>query len=338
MSVELHGGLRHSRHLIDDESQIGECRRAAAALAQTLDFDPTAAGRVAIAATELATNLVRHAGGGEVLMQPVFQPGRASVELLAIDRGRGMENVERCLTDGYSTGGTAGTGLGAVRRLAAEFDIYSAPGEGTVVLARVVCGAVAAPRAAMRFGAINVALAGESECGDSWRLATNEDVTAIMVADGLGHGILAAEAARSTMVAFEAGPFDPPVTILQRAHRAAAGTRGAAGACAQMALPQRRLLYAGVGNIAGSIASPERSQGLVSHNGTLGLTVTRVQQFEYQGAPHSFLVMHSDGLSARWDLKARPGLMQRHPAVIAAVLYRDHARGRDDSTVVVIAI
>ncbi len=63
----------------------------------------------------------------------------------------------------------------------------------------------------------------------------------------------------------------------------------------------------------------------------------RLQQFEYARAAGSMVVMHSDGVSARWDLARREGLLHRHPATVAAVLYRDHARGRDDATVLVFA-
>jgi len=233
------------------------------------------------------------------------------------------------LGDGYSTVGTAGTGLGAVRRLSVEFDIHSVPGEGTVVMARV--GAVAGAR----FGAISIPVQGEIECGDGWALAQGEAYATLMVVDGLGHGSFAAAAAECAQRTFADAPADSPRGLLERAHRALSNTRGAAAAVARLAV-RGSVSYAGVGNICGCLVSAERSQGLVSHNGTLGLTMPRVQQFEYERAAESFLIMHSDGLSARWDLHKNAALRQRHPAIIAAVLYRDHARARDDATVVVL--
>ncbi|HEV2702954.1 MAG TPA: ATP-binding protein [Steroidobacteraceae bacterium] len=317
------------RLLIEEESQVGEARRDAQRLAMAYGLDATQTGRVAIAATELATNLYRHGSGGEMLLQPLRSGDKESIELLAIDKGRGMSDVSRCLGDGYSTGGTAGTGLGAVRRLSAEFDIHSVPGQGTVVMSRV------GPGAAARFGAISLAVSGETECGDGWALAENSDFMSLMLVDGLGHGALAAAAAECAQRAFAEAPDDTPQTLLQRAHRALTGTRGAAAAVARLGA-NGSLSYAGVGNITGYLVGQQQSQGLVSHNGTLGLTVPRLQQFEYARSEHSCLVMHSDGLSARWDLRKDEVLRQRHPAVIAAVLYRDHARARDDATVVVL--
>jgi anti-sigma regulatory factor (Ser/Thr protein kinase) len=335
VSVELYGATPQIRHLIDEDSRIGEARRQATALAQQIGFDDAAVGRVAIATTELATNLIKHAKVGELLIQPVNHSGGTMVELLAIDRGPGMVSIERCLKDGYSTAGSAGTGLGALQRLTAEFDIHSVGGEGTVVLARLAADTRNTVRPGARFGAVSIPVAGEVECGDGWRLAVRGGDAAIMVVDGLGHGSLAATAARVALAAFESAPFDAPREVMERAHRASAGGRGAAAACAALA-SDGAVIYAGLGNIGGCLVSSERSQGMVSHGGTLGVAVRRVQQFDYRRARGALTIMHSDGVSARWDLKTRVGLLQRHPAIIAAILYRDHARERDDSTVVVV--
>jgi anti-sigma regulatory factor (Ser/Thr protein kinase) len=315
-------------YLIDDESKVGEARRAAQTLAN-FEFDAEIAGRVAIAATELANNLLRHAGGGELLLQTLGADGLATVEILAIDRGRGMSNVEDCMRDGYSTAGTMGTGLGAVRRLADEFDIYSVPGQGTVVMARFGKGL------AVRHGAISLPMPGEVVCGDAWHVSSDGENTAVIVVDGLGHGILAGEAAREGVRAFLANPYAAPRDIMISASAAMSKTRGGAAACAL--IRGTSLDYAGVGNISGALVSKGRSQGLVSHAGTLGMRARRSQQFVYQREPGMLLVMHSDGLSARWNLREQPDLLGRHPAIIAAVLYRDHGRNRDDATVVVIA-
>jgi anti-sigma regulatory factor (Ser/Thr protein kinase) len=327
--VVLQRRREQRRHVIEEESQIGEARRDAQRLAIAYGLDATQTGRVAIAATELAANLCRHAGGGELLLQPIRSGDAEIIELLAIDRGRGMSDIGRCLNDGYSTGGTSGTGLGAVRRLSTEFDIHSVPGEGTVVMSRV--GA----HPGSRFGAVSIPVKGEIECGDSWALAEEQDSRCIMLVDGLGHGSFAATAAERAQESFAATVTETPRSILERAHRALASTRGAAAAVARIT-QGGKMSYAGVGNITGYIVGAARSQGLVSHNGTLGLALLKLQQFEYEWPEDSILVMHSDGLSARWDLRRNPILRGKHPAIIAGVLYRDHARPRDDATVVVL--
>jgi anti-sigma regulatory factor (Ser/Thr protein kinase) len=327
VAVTIRPPTTQLRHVIDDSSKVGEARRAAQTLAN-YEFDADIAGKVALAATELANNLLLHAGGGELLIQAIGADDPQAIELLAIDRGPGMADVARCLSDGYSTAGTPGTGLGAVRRLADHFDIHSAPGEGTVVMARF--GAADD----FRVGAVNIALEGEIESGDAWAIARDASGVALMVVDGLGHGTFAAEAARVAIETFRANPFAPPQEILLRANGLMSKTRGGAAACAR--LSGDNLTYAGVGNISGALVSQGKSQGLVSHNGTLGLNQRRTQQFEYRREPGGILVMHSDGVSARWELKKNADLLSRHPAVIAGVIYRDHARGRDDATVVVV--
>ena len=315
------------RHVIDDSSKVGEARRAAQTLAN-FEFTAEVAGKVSIAATELANNLLLHAGGGELLMQTLGSDDSAVVELLAIDRGPGMADIERCLRDGYSTVGTPGTGLGAVRRLATEFDIHSVPGEGTLVMARF------GSAKSVGYGAICVALEGEIECGDAWSLVEEPQGLALFVVDGLGHGTFAAEAARAAIGAFVANPFAEPQDIMVRANGLMSKTRGGAAACARVV--GDRVSFAGVGNISGTLISASKSQGMVSHNGTLGLHHRRGSQFEYHRERGALLIMHSDGVSARWDLKGRENLLARHPAIIAAAIYRDHGRGRDDATVVVV--
>ena len=328
-----------SRLAIAHDSDIGECRRHAKRQIEGHGFDEVSAGRAGIAATELATNIVRHAGHGEILMQVLDDGIHPEFEMLAIDKGPGMQDVDACMRDGFSTGGTAGQGLGAIARLSGTFDIFSAMGQGTVVLSRIQRDQnprpTAGARSTLEFGAINLAVAGEIECGDTWRIADAGAQASIMVADGLGHGPLAAAASKAAATAFVKQPFDGPSLSMQGLHRAVTGTRGAAAACAVLHAAELRLEYAGVGNISGSVVTRERSRGMVSHNGTLGVQLLRTQQFDYEWPVGARVVMHSDGMSARWSLATYPGLFQRHSAVIAGVLYRDCSRGRDDATVVV---
>jgi anti-sigma regulatory factor (Ser/Thr protein kinase) len=316
--------------LLTDASSVGEARRAAMLLALEAGLDETATGRVGIVVTELGNNLVRHAGGGELLLQRVQAThGAAQLEVISVDTGPGMADVQRCLQDGYSTGGTPGNGLGAVRRLSALFDVYSMPGKGTAIVSRI------GPGKAGEFGGISTAVMGEIRCGDCWRLAQDPVRTAALVLDGLGHGDSAAEAAEAGAGAFAASPFEPPQRVIERVHQRLQGTRGAAGACLARTA-EGRLLFAGIGNISARAIGRGTSQGLTSHNGILGVQARRVQQFDYDGAQFPLLVMHSDGVSARWDLDQYEGLRARHAAVIAAVLYRDHRRARDDATILVI--
>src|SRR5690349_11931767 len=102
---------------ISEASQAGEARRKAVALAEELELGQCRCGAVAIAATEMATNLVKHAGRGHILvqrMQPSEMPG---MRVIAVDKGPGVTDIGRALADGHSTTGSMGSGLGAIRRL-----------------------------------------------------------------------------------------------------------------------------------------------------------------------------------------------------------------------------
>ena len=331
---------------VHEASQVGDARRQAVRIAERVGMNENDRGKVAIVATELANNLVRHAGAaghGEIALRLLAHAEGNGVEILAIDKGPGMADVGRCLQDGFSTGGTAGHGLGAVKRLASEFDVMSVVGQGTVVLARLVEGAAPAPapgQTGLRWGVINKPVKGETECGDTWRVVRRHDgTTAVLVADGLGHGPAAAEAANAAALAFDADPFADLKRVFEKAHAALRSTRGAAVAAAHIDPARRTLRYAGIGNIAGTLVDATAARrGLSSHNGTVGAHMHKVHEFEYPWPDRGgMLVMHSDGLATRWDPAAYPGLIQRHPAVVAGVLYRDFTRGRDDVTVVVLS-
>ena len=319
---------------VAETSQVGEARRCVADLGAAAGLDADQQGRLALVTTELATNLVKHAGGGVLLTRAIA--GRPLVEVLAVDRGPGMTSVSDCFRDGYSTAGSAGTGLGAVGRLSTLVDVYSARPGGTVILAQVGADASREPRrrVALEVGAVSVAKDGEDVCGDGWAAATNQELPAVMVADGLGHGLGAADAARLAIRAFQDGAARPPGAQVAQIHHALRGSRGAAVAVARLDRERGVLEYAGMGNVAGVVLSEGHPRHLVSGNGTAGHDATRIHEFSYPWPSGALLVMHSDGLGSRWQLERYPGLDRRHPSVIAAVLYRDWSRGRDDVTVV----
>jgi anti-sigma regulatory factor (Ser/Thr protein kinase) len=319
-------------------SDVGTARRHALRIAADASLDETQRGRVAVIATELATNLVRHGRGGQLIMQDLHVGGGQGMEVIAIDSGPGMADKDACMRDGFSSGGTRGNGLGAVRRLSDEFDIFSHPGQGTVVLSRVAGGAAGTPSpSAWRWGAISTPAPGETAIGDSWRLSNGDDEVRLLIADGLGHGPLASEAAESAVGVFEAAGSGSLKPFFERAHAKLRSTRGAAVAVASCVRDSTRINYAGVGNISGVIVGRGgATRGLMSHNGTVGAEMRAVQELPYEWSVGDRLVMHSDGIATRWQLGAYPGLATLHPAVTTALLYRDFLRGRDDATVVVL--
>jgi anti-sigma regulatory factor (Ser/Thr protein kinase) len=322
---------------VTDPSAAGEVRRSAIALAAAAGFGDERQGRVALVATEAATNLVKHARGGEIVLRTLSQAEGGGIELLALDRGPGIADLVSCFRDGFSTTGTAGAGLGAIRRLSDVFDIASVPGVGTVLVARVRSDEpVPIVSSAVEFSAVSLPVSGEDVCGDNWAVESGVGRTALLVVDGLGHGLLAATAAREAVRVFRDVSGLEPERIVQALHAALRPTRGGAAAVAVIDHAEHTLRYAGIGNIVGTVLALGRRQGLVSLSGTLGHTVRKVQTYEYSWPAGAMLVMHSDGLGTQWDLARYPGLAARHPVLTAGVLYRDLQRGRDDVTVLVV--
>ena len=289
---------------------------------------------MALVVTEAATNLVKHAGGGEIL---VGASGAVrGVEVLSLDRGPGMVNVAACLRDGFSSAGTPGTGLGAISRLATRFDIHSSPGAGTALIARVLPGRHQPPPGMFDVGGVSVPAPGESVCGDAWATAVDAGGIKVMVVDGLGHGLLAHDAAQAAVDAFSAASAQDIPSIMDAVHGALRGSRGAAVAVAAIDARRRVVSFCGVGNVSGTIIGDGVARNTVSHGGIAGHGRIRMQLFTYPWPAGGLLVMNSDGIGSHWSIDAYPGLRQRDPGLIAGVLYRDFVRGRDDATAVVV--
>ncbi len=328
-----------TRVAVSDSSRTAEARRIAQTLARKLEFDEVKTGQVAIVATEAATNLLKHAGKGEILLQ-VLDNGRQingstrGLRLLALDKGPGIANLGESLRDGYSTAGSAGTGLGAISRLADVFDVYSQPRQGTAILAEFWTKTPAA-EGEFEIGGMSIALEGEPLSGDAWSFAIRPDGASIFVADGLGHGHLAEMAAREAVKAYEENSALSTADLLDTVHRATRSTRGAAVAIANAAWRDGVVRFAGVGNISGALVGPGGTRHMVSMSGIIGHEVRTFREFTYPWESGSLMVLYSDGLGTRWDFNAYPGLKHKPCSLIAGVLWRDHVRGRDDSTVIV---
>ncbi len=320
---------------IDDPSQVAEGRRMATVVAEREGLPSDAAAKAAIVASELGSNLLKHAQRGELHITGLSGRGGRGVEILSIDRGPGIVNVGDSLQDGHSTTGTSGTGLGAVRRLSDEFDIFSQPGKGTILVSQIHGGDGLANLAGFRVGLASRPVFGETVSGDAWAVRLGDGDVLFMVADGLGHGVLAADASSAAVNAFNRSTEQSPAGLVQVMHNALRGTRGAAVAVARVEFREARVRFAGLGNIAGTVIAGGKSHAMVSHNGTAGHEARHIREFVYPWSPDSVIVLHSDGLSTNWNASSFPGLLRKHPSVIGALLYRESARERDDACVLV---
>jgi len=317
-------------------SDVSAARRAGQRLADALGFNDVKAGRLAIVITEAATNILKHAGEGVVtIMRTQSGAEIPGIDVVAVDSGPGIADLEFALRDGVSTAGTSGTGLGALRRQADEFDVWTERGRGAAFFMRIWQGAVSPEPCGIEVGAICTPLAGEDACGDAWAVTCNPDGATLLGADGLGHGPEAAKASAGTVEALGKRPAAAPGDVLQTAHDLLRITRGAALSVARIDYRADELRFAGIGNVAGVVYDGMARRALVSHNGIVGHNMRKVQEFVVPFPPGATCVLTSDGIQTQWGFDDYPGLRARAPALVAAVLMRDFIRRRDDAMVLV---
>ena len=321
---------------VTEASQVPEARRHAVAMARKLGFSEERAGAIAIVVTEAATNLVKHGGGGEIVLQPLHVDEARGVEIIALDRGAGIANLAFSMRDGQSSAGSAGIGLGALSRLAGEFDVYSQPGAGTAVRCVVWQGEQPRASAELETGVVCVPMKGETVAGDDWGIYAAKGRYVMLVVDGLGHGPDAAQASAAAKVAVERNAARSPAEQIHALHTALRSTRGAAAAVIELKPSSEVGTFCGIGNIGCFVRADGKTRSLASHNGILGHQMRKVQEFSFPFPSRAVLYAYSDGMTSRWDPATYAGLESRHPALIAAALYRDHNRGRDDTTVAVV--
>lgn len=317
-----------------DRSSVAEVRRASLDHTMRLEWTESARANAAIVATELASNQVKHAKDGVISISSTLGPP-SWLLFVAVDRGPGMNDYQQCLEDGYSTRGSPGTGLGAISRLADKLDAYSTP-EGTVMVVEMRSPSSHELPRGLSLAGFSVPTHREPVNGDNWDARIEGDSLTVLVCDGLGHGHFASLASRQAVTTFSATEWDSPKEALALIDEALRPTRGAAAAIATIDSTRSIVRYCGVGNIAAAIVSGSRTRHLVSQNGILGHTGTRMTEFEYPWSTDSVLVLHSDGITARWRAEQWPSLWYRHPGIIAGVLYRDCMRGNDDAVAVAV--
>jgi len=316
---------------VEDASAVAACRQAVQNMAERLQFPAARIGQLALAVTEAASNLYKHAEQGALLLCVNRDGPQPGIDLVTIDAGPGVRDVTAALRDGHSTAGTLGIGLGAIQRLADFADLYSRPGHGTALVARFC---VSPPVSQLRSAGLIRPITGETECGDAYGAVEVDGAVTAVLCDGLGHGPLAAAAAAAGVAAVLDDPAGEPAALLERVHRRMSGTRGGAVGVVQVGGQLAR--FAGLGNVAASIVSDGQRKSMISIPGIAGVQARTIRQFEYDVPPGSAVIVHSDGISSRWEAATLPALEARDPLLIAAVLLAEAGVHRDDAGVLVL--
>jgi anti-sigma regulatory factor (Ser/Thr protein kinase) len=329
----------HISFLVPDRTYLPSVKREIERILERNGFSVPEIGRINIIVSELVTNLGKHAiQGQEILVKLLGDKSVKGIEILSLDNAPGMKNPLRMLEDGVSTSGTFGQGLGAIKRLSDEFDIYSEAEKGTIVLSRFYKkGFKKIPdNKCPEFTSVIVPLKGETECGDGWSIKHYRGRCIILALDGLGHGPDAQAAAQKAINVFQCCDEEMPNDIMKKIHSEISKTRGAVGCVASIDMREGKLLYCGLGNIAGRIISNGDSRSLISYSGILGHNMPNTfQNHPFDWDEHKLLVLHSDGIKAKWDFIRYTNWQRYDTSLIAASIYKDNTRRTDDSMVIV---
>lgn len=287
--------------------------------------------QAAAAASELAGNLDKHARAGSLFIQPI--PLADGLELIAVDRGPGMADPRRCLTDGYTTAGTLGTGLGAVERIATELRISSRVPDGTLVAARISAHPGPLPTGA---GMVCLPAEGEDECGDAAAVHEDAGVRTALVIDGLGHGEAAARAAGRGLRVFHDHRDEPLSQIMSLLHHALRHTRGAAVGLLRMSPAGTE--FCAVGNVRLCVLDPQGAHSRMDGRpGIVGWNLPTPHTRRTTVARGQTAVLFSDGIEARWARDPSPALLELPAALLPAALGHRHRRLRDDASAISLA-
>jgi len=331
--------VNHPCFTVADRSYFALLKKDIRAISISIGFSESKVGEIDIIVAEIVSNLVKHGNGGNLLVKKIIEDDIEGIEIIAIDSGPGIIDLNKMMADGMSTTNTLGHGLGAIKRLSDHFQVYTQKNWGTVLLSRVFKKPFTIQRKEMEVRSLIVPKPGETECGDGFHFKTIKDGFAFFLGDGLGHGKEAALAVHSAIGAFIECHETSAGECIRGIHQKVKKTRGLVGAAAYYNLKQKMWLICGVGNIAIRSVHGIEQKTLMSYNGIIGHNIPKtLKDHETPGEEVQVLIMCSDGIRTKFDMWKYPGLLKQDLSIVAAVIFKDFARYTDDMAVVLVRI
>ena len=324
---------------LNDRSYLNIIKKDIIRFAEPVNFSTKRIAELELIISEIATNLLKHAGGGEFIVRLLAENGNKGLEILSIDKGPGMADPARMMEDGVSTTKTLGHGLGSIKRLSDQFQLYSVKDWGTVLLSRVFSQPLQSSPSKLGVYPIVLPKPGETLCGDVYAWKANPYFVKVMLGDGLGHGPLANLAATRACDAFRKSAFNNPSDILNDIHRHVKDTRGLVATVAIYDITNKAWKICGVGNISSRLCNALTSKTHVPFNGILGVNISgRLQSQTIENETGDYMILCSDGISTRWDTGKHASVFKYDLSILAAVIYKDYARHSDDMSVIVVKV
>lgn len=301
-------------------------------MAQSIGFDEIGVGQIETAVSELATNLIKHrAKNGEIILKLLNDKGRIGIEVRSEDEGPGIKNITLAMKEGGSTAGTLGIGLSGVKRLMDEFLIESEIDKGTTAVARKWLLKDTSPW--MEFSVFSRPKIGEDVSGDAYFIKRFSSYVIFGVIDVLGHGSEAHDVALNILSILEDNYTEPLNKIIDVCHKGLKHTRGAAMALCKVDFREKKFEHVAIGNVETRVYGTPNPVIPFFFNGTLGMVMENYRVIEYPYTEGMIIVMFSDGISGRFDLKQQ--MLSKTPQEIAKFIFDNYARNTDDATVLV---
>ena len=328
-----------SSYKIDDRSLIAFIKREIHNLALRIGFTPHRAAETDIIVAELTSNLIKYAQGGEILYRANVEEGHNEIEIYCLDKGAGFDNLSKIMNDGYSSSNTLGHGLGSIKRLSNDFQIYSMKNWGCVQHIKI-CDKndliLSPAQTGLNYAAIAVNYPGEKVCGDGYHIKSSKRGFQIFLGDGLGHGEHANEAIQLAIKAFKQSIETEPAEILRDIHLKVKKSRGLVGTIASVDYKTGVWTICGIGNISTRIYEGLDNKTYTPYNGIIGHNIPRtLNSTMVPYKKHQIIIMHSDGLRTRWNLNDMNSILKQHSGVIASSIYKENLRGTDDASILV---
>ena len=324
----------------NDRSYLAIVKKEIHLLTVQAGFGQKKINEIDILVSELGSNLIKHASGGEILAGILPAAEGSGLELISIDNGPGIPDLVKMMKDGASTTQTLGHGLGSIRRFSDHFEIYSQKDWGTILLSRIYPEGAPKKNAGtshLSLRSLVISKPGELVSGDGcYSFIDGNGTLKLLVADGLGHGAEANRAVREAISAFKAFDSDSPAEILRHLHSALKKTRGVVATIVLVDPLKKTWKLCGIGNISTRLTGFQQPKGYLSYNGIVGhniphtLNDQELSQSEYQQ-----IVLCSDGIRSRWEHAKLPDLHKQDLIVQAAAIYKDFARKTDDMSIII---
>ncbi|MHB1566036.1 MAG: ATP-binding protein [Acidiferrobacter sp.] len=320
------------------ESDLIRLNARVKAAARRLGFQDIGVARLQMIAAEMATNQAKYAHGRGLMQVWEAQVGRDyALDLFALDYGPGIAQVDLAITDGTSSGGTLGKGLGAIGRLAHDWGLVSRtaadealPWRGTALWARLYAGSAPLP-GRWSVGVYRRAYQDARDNGDGFWLSVGEGVRLLHL-DAVGHGAEAAAVVASACAHWHTER--PLAETFLALEQTTAMKRGAAAVCYE-AHGDGDVLFGGIGDMQACLLQGSRRQSLSLAPGILGQVHGRVAWGRYPWPVWAVMVSASDGLRHRWPA-AVSALGPQPPQLVAYFLGQVLGRLSDDRSCVVI--